>query len=79
MSQEIVWSLIHAFRLWSHELLSVDKLTDVSEHVVIILLTAVLDVLHQIIGIEVIYRYDIVGWVGSSMSQDRYLVGSLLQ
>ena len=79
MSQEIVWSLIHAFRLWSHELLSVDKLTDVSEHVVIILLTAVLDVLHQIICIEVIYRYDIVGWVGSSMSQGRYLVGSLLQ
>ena len=55
MSQEIVWSLIHTFRLWSHELLSVDKLTDVSEHTLIILLTAVLDVLHQIIGIEVIY------------------------
>ena len=55
MSQEIVWSLIYTFRLWSHELLSVDKLTDVSEHTVIILLTAVLDVLHQIIGIEVIY------------------------
>ena len=55
MSQEIVWSLIYTFRLWSHELLSVDKLTDVSEHVVIILLTAVLDVLHQIIGIEVIH------------------------
>ena len=79
MSQEIVWSLIHTFRFRSHELLSVDKLTDVSEHTVIILLTAVLDVLHQIIGIEVIYRYDIVGWVGSSMSQGRYLVGSLLQ
>ena len=55
MSQEIVWSLIHTFRLWSHELLSVDKLTDVSEHAVIILLAAVLDVLHQIICIEVIY------------------------
>lgn len=55
MSQEIVWSLIYTFRLWSHELLTVDKLTDVSEHTVIILLTAVLDVLHQIIGIEVIY------------------------
>ena len=55
MSQEIVWSLIHTFRLWSHELLSVDKLTDVSEHTVIILLAAVLDVLHQIICIEVIY------------------------
>ena len=55
MSQEIVWSLIHTFRLWSHEFLSVDKLTDVSEHAVIILLTAVLDVLHQIIGIEIIY------------------------
>ena len=79
MSQEIVWSLIHTFRFRSHELLSVDKLTDVSEHTVIILLTAVLDVLHQIIGIEVIYRYDIVGWVGSCMSQGRYLVGSLLQ
>ena len=79
MSQEIVWSLIYTFRLWSHELLSVDKLTDVSEHAVIILLTAVLDVLHQIIGIEVINRYDIVGWVGSSMSQGRHLVGSLFQ
>ena len=55
MSQEIVWSLIHTFRLWSHELLSVDKLADVSEHAMIILLAAVLDVLHQIIGIEVIY------------------------
>ena len=55
MSQEIVWSLVHTFRFRSHEFLSVDKLTDVSEHVVIILLTAVLDVLHQIIGIEVIY------------------------
>ena len=55
MSQEIVWSLIYTFRLWSHELLSVDKLTDVSEHTLIVLLTAVLDVLHQIIGIEVIY------------------------
>ena len=55
MSQEIVWSLIHTFRFWSHELLSVYKLTDVSEHTVIILLAAVLDVLHQIIGIEVIY------------------------
>ena len=55
MSQEIVWSLIYTFRLWSHELLTVDKLTDVSEHTVIILLAAVLDVLHQIIGIEVIY------------------------
>lgn len=50
-----VWSLIYTFRLWSHELLTVDKLTDVSEHTVIILLAAVLDVLHQIIGIEVIY------------------------
>ena len=79
MSQEIVWSLIHTFRFWSHELLSVDKLTDVSEHTVIILLATVLDVLHQIIGIEVIYRYDIVGWVGSSMSQGRHLVGSLFQ
>ena len=55
MSQEIVWSLIHTFRLWSHELLSVDKLTDVSEHALIILLAAVLDVLHQIICIEVIH------------------------
>ena len=55
MSQEIVWSLIYTFRLWSHELLSVDKLTDVSEHTLIVLLTAVLDILHQIIGIEVIY------------------------
>ena len=55
MSQEIVWSLIYTFRLWSHKLLTVDKLTDVSEHTVIILLAAVLDVLHQIIGIEVIY------------------------
>ena len=79
MSQEIVWSLIYTFRLWSHELLSVDKLTDVSEHAVIILLAAVLDVLHQIIGIEVIHRYDIVGRVGSSMSQGRHLVGSLFQ
>ena len=79
MSQEIVWSLIYTFRFRSHELLSVDKLTDVSEHTVIILLTAVLDVLHQIIGIEVIYRYDIVGWVGSCMSQDWHLVGSLFQ
>lgn len=51
----LVWSLIYTFRLWSHELLTVDKLTDVSEHTVIILLAAVLDVLHQIIGIEVIY------------------------
>ena len=55
MSQEIVWSLIHTFRFWSHELLSVDKFTDISEHTVIILLAAVLDVLHQIIGIEIIY------------------------
>ena len=55
MSQEIVWSLIYTFRLWSHELLSVDKFTDVSEHTLIVLLTAVLDILHQIIGIEVIY------------------------
>ena len=79
MSQEIVRSLIHTFRLWSHELLSVDKLADVSEHTLIVLLAAVLDVLHQIIGIEVIYRYDIVGWVGSSMSQGWHLVGSLFQ
>ena len=79
MSQEIVWSLIHTFRLWSHELLSVDKLADVSEHTLIVLLAAVLDVLHQIIGIEVIYRYDIVGWVGSCMSQGWHLVGSLFQ
>ena len=79
MSQEIVWSLIYTFRLWSHELLSVDKLTDVSEHTLIVLLTAILDILHQIIGIEVIYRYDIVGRVGSSMSQGWHLVGSLFQ
>ena len=55
MSQEIVWSLIHTFRFRSHELLTVDKLTDVSEHTLIVLLAAVLDILHQIIGIEVIY------------------------
>ena len=55
MSQEIVWSLIHTFRFWSHELLSIDKLADVSKHTLIVLLAAVLDVLHQIIGIEVIY------------------------
>ena len=79
MSKQIVWSFVNTLRLWSHKLLSVDKLADVSKHTVIVLLATVLDVLHQIIGIEVIYRYDIVGWVGSSMSQGRHLVGSLFQ
>ncbi len=79
MGQEIVGALIHTLWLRSLELLAVDKLTDVREHIAIVLLAAVLDVLHQIVGIEVIHRHDVVGRVGGGVGQGRHLVRSLLQ
>ena len=79
MGEETVGMLLHARRLHGEEFLAVDELADIGEHVAVVLLASVLDVLHQVVGVEVVHRHDVVGRVGGGMGQGGHLVGCLLQ